>query len=435
MNEQLSNLQAELAVVGACMLDRDGAIRAETLAAMSPGDCWRGAHATVLEAIGDLHRAGRSIDPLAVEDEIARRGKADAVPHGLLVSAVDAVPSAASGPHYARIVAERAHRRRLVEAALALQRHAEDLSVDPDDAAARANDALSAARRGGSGAVASDRLVDGALRAFERGDEPLGWGAPWKPCERIWRFVPGWLHAVIGFRSSGKSSLLDSALVALADKHSVRSLIWSPESAPSDEHLLRLAQASAGASFAGWADGDVVAHLEWVAERVGWLDHESHSTLPQILSAADAYHARHGLDLLLIDPFTNVSKFDGGKDEGWDRLLNRHLSRAQAWARSRQVAVVIVAHPKQRDRSASDGTRPVATDADIAGGAMWGNMVDSLVSVWRDERGKAQPMDLVDVHVQKVRRNGPGGLMGEAARLRRHESGRYFPVAHLQEAM
>jgi len=337
-----------------------------------------------------------------------------------------AVPAGATGPHHARRVAHLAHRRRVAEAGQTLAQSAEDLSVDVDDAVAEATDRLAHQRRVGA-VVDPDRLVDEALTALDRGDAPLGWGAPWRPAELAWRIVPGWLHVVIGHRSAGKSALVDALLVGLVEEHDVRPLLWSPEGAPSGEHLLRLAQIQAGRVLRDGASA--VQHCAWAAERVRWMDHESHTTTAQILAAADAHRTRHRLDVLVVDPFTSVDKFQG--DEPWDRMLNRNLSRLQGWARSRSVAVVVIAHPKQRDRLPS-GVRPVATDADIHGGIMWGNQTDSLVSVWRDEQGVTRPAEQVDVHVQKVRHDGPGGLMGRKVTLQRDGVGRYHPV--LREA-
>lgn len=415
----MHDVATEKFVVGALLLGPPR-VRSEILSAVTATDMWLGQHRTITEAVADMHVHGATVDMVTVTDELERRGDAMAV---YVTECMSSVPTSANGVFYARRVAGLARRRRVAQAAQALLAAASDATTDLDSAVADCTDAL-AHTHAEATAVESAGLVDGALEAFERGDEPLGWGAPWKPLSRSWRIVPGWVHVVTGSRSAGKSSLLDALLVGLADR--ARSLVWSPEGAPSSEHLLRMASIQAGSTFRGQSSGDVVEHLAYVSERVRWLPHESVTKLPQLLAAADAHRARNRLDILLVDPFTSLDKFDG--DEAWDRMLNRHLSRLQGWARSRAVAVIVVAHPKQRDRQ-RDGTRPIATDADIHGGIMWGNQADSLVSVWRDETGKTRPPELVDVHVQKIRHDGPGGRMGRMATLRRDDAGRYFEVA------
>lgn len=419
---ELANTTAEQAVLGACLLD-SGPIRAQILAEVRPADMWRGSHATCLAAIADLHTAGQTVDPVTVDEELRRRG-VDAPT--LTSDAAACVPSAVTGIAAARQVADLARRRRVVESVRKAAEGAADLTRQTDAVVAEATDALTTAAAGRSGALDAETLVEAALEALDEGDGPVGWAPPWRSMQRIWRIVPGWLHIVTGWRSSGKSAVTDALIAGLAESDDVRSLVWSPEGAPCERHLLRMARIRAGA-LSTWRPGDAVADVSWMAERVAWLDHTEHTTLPAILAAADAHRAKHRLDLLLIDPFTSVDKFDSSAEEGWDRALNRHLARAQAWARSRNVALVMVAHPKQRERT-RNGTRPVATDADIHGGIMWGNLSDSLVSVWRDESGHSRPAELVDIHVQKIRDDGRGGVMGRMATLRRDPSGRYRPI-------
>lgn len=431
----LANHEAERGVIGACLLDTQGAIRAEILATCRPADMWRGAHASALTAISRLHSDGRPLDPITVADALAAEGVGDST---LLADAMASVPTAAHGVKYARQVSLLARRRRVADTGRGLVARAEDLTTDVDALVADATDALAASALGQATAIDRGQLVDGALEALEREGQPLGYAPPWRSLAKVWRLVPGWVHVVIGFRSCGKSAFLDALLVGLAGSDDVRSLVWSPEGAPSEEHLLRMGRIRSGAL--AWNPSDAIEPLTWVAERVNWLDHERHQTLSSILAAADAHRARNRMDVLVIDPFTSVSKFDGPTDEAWDRALNRHLSRMQSWARSRSVALVVVAHPKQTERvqtKALDGSkamvRPVATDAHIHGGMMWGNQADSLISVWRDEQGATRAGALVDIHVQKVRHEGRGGEMGRKVTLRRDPTGRYLPI--LQEAM
>lgn len=424
----LADLAAEQAMIGACLLDTRGVIRTEILAAADPTDCWRGLHRTVLETVAALHADGKPVDPMTVADALAERGTDAAV---LLADACTATPSVANGVHYARTVAQLARRRRVLDAARRLAARAGDRSEDLDSATADACDAL-ASCHASDAAVDSSSMVDAALAALDDADRPLGWGPP--GMGDAWRVVPGWVHLILGWPSSGKSAWVDWLLVTLAESDDVRSLVWSPEGAPSAQHMLRLARIRSGpkavAADAGglmaaaWREGDAVVALDWLSSRVSWLPHDRHRTLDGILAATDAHRARNRVDVLVIDPYTSVDKQEHA-GEGWDRILNAHLSRMQAWARARDVALVVVSHPKDLPKQPS-GVWPVATAA--AGGAMWNNQVDSRVSVWRDERGATRAKNLVDVHVQKLRIDGQGGTMGRVVKLHRDGAGRYHPV-------
>jgi hypothetical protein len=417
------DLAAERSVLGSMLFSPVAVVEAGEI--LEPADFYRGAHRTVYEAIRRMAEAGEPINSVTLPDALEARGQLDAVGGRVAVGDIVAdTPTGENCAHYARIVARHARRRRLLDAAEQLRKGALDPARDPDDVTADLADRLAATHAGAS--VVSG-LADGALAEMERSG-PYGWGAPWGVLDLCWRIVPGWVHGIIGWRSAGKSALTDAVLVGLTDEHDLRSLVWSPEGAPSRRHMLRLASIHAGRSFA--SPSEAVEHVDWVDRRVAWLDHDTIRTVPRILAAADAYRLTHRLDVLLIDPFTSVDKWDGDPAEPWDRMLNRHLSRFQGWARSRDVAVLVVAHPKQRDRLAN-GTLPVCTSNDIHGGAMWGNQLDSLVSVWRDEMGAVREREAVDVHVQKVREDGPGGEMGRCVTLVRplSQGGRY----HLEE--
>lgn len=424
------DLTAERTVLGAMMLDATAVAAAGEI--VGAGDFYRGAHRTVYEAIRAMFEAGRDVDPVTVADELARRGHlADAGGREALADMMHAAPAAAVCARHAEIVADHATRRRVVEQADALRSAALDPSCDVDSAVSDATERLSASR--GSGQAVVSGLVDAGLAALEH-DGPYGWGAPWPVLSEAWRIVPGWVHGIAGWRSAGKSALVDALVVGLAAEHDVAALVWSPEGAPSAEHMVRLASIRAAAWLRD--PGEAVEPMQWVDERVHWIDHERRRTIPQILAAADAYAVRRPLHALVIDPFTSLDKFDADPGEPWDRMLNRSLTRLQGWARARCVAVLVVIHPKQRDRLA-DGTLPVCTSNDLHGGAMWGNQLDSLVSVWRDEQAIRRAREVVDVHVQKVRHDGKGGQMGTRVSLRRHadKGGRYYRDSHLEAVM
>lgn len=426
----LADLPTERALLGAAIQDEHA--YAEAAGLVTAADFYRGAHRTVWETVAEMRTRRAPVDVVTVVDELERRGTLDAAGGATAIAdVVAACPSPASASRYAETVVELSRRRHAAGVYRDAYNAVLDRSVDYDKAVSDAADRITESRPQG-GTVPLEELLDGVLREHERGREQYGYGPPWHNLRDVWRIVPGWVHVVLGWNSAGKSALVDALVVELARRDGLRTAMWSPEGAPNYSHLLRLARIAAGSTLEGASAGDVVLWVEWVYRYLTFVRHD-HTRLPAILTAADAERLSGGLDVLVVDPFTSLEKDDA--EEAWDRVINRHLSRLQAWARSRGVAVVVVAHPKQRDKvpwTRPDGarvhTRPIATPTDIAGGAMWGNMADSFVSVWRDEGGQLQPRAQVDVHVQKVRDEGPGGWMGERATLVRDDTGRYRPL-------
>lgn len=417
---ELYDEAAERHVLGAMMLGGTSTV-IEVGGVIDETDLWRGAHRTVWDAIVGQVEDRAPCDLPAVTDRLVAQGDQDA--STLAVDAVTETPSAASAVYYARIVHDLSRRRRIVDTSRRAAAQAEDRAVDVEQVVSETVESLARSRRG-TAIWSRDALVEAALEQVGR-PEKLGMPSPWLGLAEAWRIVPGWVHVVTGYPSAGKSALVDAMVVELIGE-GVKTAMWSPEAAPVGRHALRMAGILSSTPPHELAEADAVVQLERVADSVTWIDHDEARSLPAVLAQASVVRQQSGLDLVVIDPFTDLEKWDGeGAGEAWDRMLDRQLSRLRSWARSNAVPVIVVAHPKMRDRNA-DGSYPVAGISDLHGGALWRNRLDSCVSVWRDEQ-HADPAQraLVQVHVQKIRENGPGGIMGYRGDLRRTASGAY----------
>ncbi len=110
------NLEAEVAALGALMLDAEAIIK--VIDTLSPTDFYRPDHANIYEAMTILAEKRIPIDLITVADELARRGLLEQVGGpAMLSSLVNAVATASNVAHYAGIVREKAMLRRLIHAA------------------------------------------------------------------------------------------------------------------------------------------------------------------------------------------------------------------------------------------------------------------------------------------------------------------------------
>src|SRR5262245_5328013 len=108
------NRHAERAVLGAILLRNKTLLEVQAL--VEPDDFYQPAHKLIFQAMVDLERLGRAIDPLTVADELSRREQLGKVEGGesYLISLLDEVPSAENVAHHAQIVKEQATLRRLI---------------------------------------------------------------------------------------------------------------------------------------------------------------------------------------------------------------------------------------------------------------------------------------------------------------------------------
>ena len=115
------NLDAEVSVLGSMLLSRDAI--AEVSEFVGPEDFYRGAHRTIYESVRNLYDRGEPVDPVTVADELDRRGTLSDIGGALAIADLVArVPTAANALYYARIVAEHAVRRRLIDAGTQITR-------------------------------------------------------------------------------------------------------------------------------------------------------------------------------------------------------------------------------------------------------------------------------------------------------------------------
>jgi replicative DNA helicase len=108
------NLEAEEAVLGAVLAS--GRLLTEVAGQLEEVDFYRPAHRTIWRAMLRLADRGQPTDPVTVLGELERAAELADVGGGpFLHTLVEAVPTLANAGHYARLVADTARRRRVID--------------------------------------------------------------------------------------------------------------------------------------------------------------------------------------------------------------------------------------------------------------------------------------------------------------------------------
>lgn len=109
------SLEAEQSVLGAILLDREALLMATEILRVE--DFYREAHRLIYRAVLDLEARGEAVDLLTVTEELRRKNELEAVGGAsYLAHLTTVVPSVANAGHYARIVAQKAALRQLIQA-------------------------------------------------------------------------------------------------------------------------------------------------------------------------------------------------------------------------------------------------------------------------------------------------------------------------------
>ena len=109
------DIPAEQSVLGGMLLSKDAI--ADVVEVVRATDFYRPAHQTIFDVVVDLYGKGEPADPITVSAELTRLGEIGRIGGApYLHTLMSSVPTAANAGFYARIVAEQAILRRLVEA-------------------------------------------------------------------------------------------------------------------------------------------------------------------------------------------------------------------------------------------------------------------------------------------------------------------------------
>ena len=108
------NLDAERAVLGSCLLDKDAALYVvETL---RKDDFYDAMHQLSYEIISEMLKKDKAVDPLTFIEEAKNRGFLDRLGgQSFIASLIDTVPTTANVEYHARIVRDKSVHRKMIQ--------------------------------------------------------------------------------------------------------------------------------------------------------------------------------------------------------------------------------------------------------------------------------------------------------------------------------
>jgi replicative DNA helicase len=230
------SLEAETAVLGGMLIDREAVTRA--IEHLNESMFYREANRRLYRAMVRLYERGDVIDVITLSDELKKTAEMDAAGgFDYLAALVDAVPTAANLEYHARIVRDKALLRRLVEQASQIIRDVYDQGerqVDEilDAAEARIFQVAESHKR--EGFVWIKEILWSAFEHIEKLQESAGGitGVPtgFPDLDRMTTgFQKGDLVIVAGRPSMGKTSWVLNVAANASIGHNVASAIFSLE--------------------------------------------------------------------------------------------------------------------------------------------------------------------------------------------------------------
>jgi replicative DNA helicase len=313
------DVNAEQAVLGAMLLSRESL---DAIVEIVKGrDFYRPIHATIYDAAVTLREAGEPTDAVTVAAALAEAGNLErvgGVPY--LHTLIEQVPTAANGTWYARIVAERATARRLVEAGARIQHLGYQSGgeagggVELADAVELAQQAIHdiTARQAGDYERLGDMFqptLDEVEMAAGAGDGLAGVPTGFKDLDRLLNGLhAGQLVIVAGRPGLGKSTaamdFARNAAIRAKDAAAIFSLEMTKV-----EMVMRLLSAEARVPLHALRSGQLsdddwsklARRMAEIGEAPIFVDDTPNMNLAEIRAKARRLKQQHNLKLLVVD--------------------------------------------------------------------------------------------------------------------------------------
>lgn len=357
-----ADLAAERQVLGAIMLSNGGVL--DDLA-LDPERFFRPAHQLIAEAILASRETGSPVDVVTLTDALRARKSLTKVGGTVkLVEMVEQCHTAASAPHYWRIVSETWARRTVVEAALAMQARAADAEIPPEQTVERARsslDSLAERVHGASDAPMVGQGMDDIVESLTQVDSATPTG--WPDLDRLiggWR--PGSVTVVAARPGNGKSlfALNSATNVARTGTALIHSLEMTRR-----EVQQRVLSSEAQINLATFGQGAYLTEAQWenVARARGRIDamrlvidDRTSVTPADIHSRTRSLIRRHGsVGLVVVDYVQLMQAPTRRKDASREQEVSAISRNLKIMAMDLKVPVIICAQLNRQSEQRQDG--------------------------------------------------------------------------------
>lgn len=417
------HLDAEAAVLGSCLLDREAIGRLVDW--LFPSDFYGLQNGTVYAAMVRLYQTGSPVDYLTLTAELERTGSLDTAGGVTALSGLlAAVPTPIHVEHYGKLVADAATARRVIAAGGRIAQLGYRPPEDPEQLFIEAERLMHDARGTTHDrqvrpflSVLSDYLDEiAALHRDGSASGQVGVGSGWIDFDQLTQggLQKGNLAVLAGRPGLGKTAVSLAIGVHAAAKQRVPVLLFSIEMTRA-EIAARIVAAESRLS-AHHVRAETLTSLEerQLGEAVGriaeiplWIDDSPSQTLGSICARTRRLGQQTRLGLVVVDHLQLVTS--GRSAENRNQEVAEISRGLKALAREIAAPVLVVS---QLNRSVESRTnkRPLLSDLRDSGAVE--QDADLVVLLYRDDyyNPESDAANIAELHVAK-QRNGPTGLV------------------------
>lgn len=416
------NAEAEEAVVGALLIDRETIIKIAPL--LRPADFFSEERAAVYEAVLHLYEQRTPGDLITLRDELRRRGRLGEgegqVKASYLFNLMRTTASPVHVEHYAKIVLRYAVMRRLIGAGAQVTALGFDEKLDTQEMVDQAQQLIYEVIQQG---VKKDAVKVSAIleEYFDRlaflhdhRGELVGVPSGYSDLDKLTGgFQQSDLVILAARPSVGKTSLALGIAYNVALKHQRPVGVFSLEM--SREQLVqRMLAMETGVDSqrlrTGFIDEDEWDRISRAFGRLAsaplYIDDSAGITIQEMRSKARRLHAEYGIELLVIDYLQLMA---GSKMENRVNEVSEISRNLKGLARELNIPVICLS---QLSRAVENRTSHVPQLSDLRESGAIEQDADIVMFIYREElyNPETEKKNIAEIHVAK-HRNGPVGVV------------------------
>lgn len=209
---------------------------------------------------------------------------------------------------------------------------------------------------------------------------PTGINCGIENIDECFRLDRGKLVVATGIPNMGKSEFIDFLCVQYNKLYGMKTLFFSPENQPIFIHIDKLYRKFVGARFDSTLldDDYTVAVRKYIYENFLFFNYNEEYTPEKLMLIAEQQVYLNGIDILVIDSH-NKLLHDTSRNE--TDVISRELDMLERAAKSLNIIIILVAHPRKMEKKGDVYAIPSAYD--INGSSNFFNKADILFAVHR----------------------------------------------------
>jgi replicative DNA helicase len=359
------NLEAEQSTLGGMLLSQEAV--AEVFEMVSPSDFYAPKHELIFNAVLSLFGKGEPTDVIAVSDELNKQGnllKAGGADY--LHSLTSYVPTAANASYYAKIVADKAILRRLIEAGTRIAQAGYDSQGEVEDlvnqAQAEVYKVVSQTSR--EDYIGLSDSIEAAIREIEtaqqRGGELTGIPTGFTDLDAFTHVLhPGQLIIVAARPAVGKSTFALDLARAAAIKHNKATIFFSLEMGRA-EIAMRMLSAESSIYLQSMRKGNV-SEADWtrlaavrgkINDAPLYIDDSPNMSLVEIRAKCRRLAQQVDLKMVVIDYIQLMSS--GKKVESRQQEVSEFSRALKLLAKELGIPVIALSQLNRQAEQAKD---------------------------------------------------------------------------------